>query len=523
VNSPERSRRESIVLTARERGWALLLLALAVGARLLTLGAYPLPDPTEARYAEIGRKMAELGDWITPWFDWNVPFWGKPPLSFWLSAASMKLLGAGEFSARFPSFLLGLAMLGLVFGLMRRMRGPDAALAACLALATTALFFICSGAVLTDMGLAFAATLAMASFWLGARLPGRAAMAWRYAFFAALGIGLLAKGPVALPLVVTPLLLWSLIARAWRVHWGALPWAGGTLLMLAIALPWYVMAEMRTPGFIGYFLGGENFQRFLDSSWTGDLYGKVHTRPWGYIWLLFLASGMPWTPWLLWRAARSVLEGIPWRTLRNGVESMEREESWRLYLVLWMLTPALLFTFAGSVLATYVLPGIPAMALLAADLWFDRPAGLPATSRELPWLFAAAAVPALFVAALPLVKYVVSPNLSQGVLLSGVNPGAGPLRVAYFPERPFSGEFYSAGRALEARNTAMLLQWVRNRQVDYVVTRAGEELPAELGDMLDRIAWAGTRNATVLWAVRSSSRLVAADAPAAAGQVRARP
>lgn len=499
-------------LAVHERRWVFWLLLLGIGSRLLTLGAYPLPDTTEARYAEIGRKMVELGDWITPWFDWNMPFWGKPPLAFWLSAGSMKLLGAGEFAARLPSFILGFAMLGLVFGLMRRQRGLDAALVACLVLASTALFFVCSGAVLTDTALAFATTLAMGAFWRGTRSSGRPAVAWRYAFFAALGLGLLAKGPVALLLVGTPLILLSLITRRWRAQWGPLPWIGGTLLMLAVALPWYVMAEMKTPGFLSYFLGGENFKRFTDSGWKGDLYGSVHARAAGYIWLLFLGAALPWTPWLLWRAARIGRDWIRWRKFWDPLQETAGVREWRLYLLLWMLTPGLLFTFAGSVLATYLLPAMPAMSLLIADLWLDRPAGAPAGTAASHCLFAAAIIPALFVVALPYTVYVVSPDWSQGVLLSKVNPTAGPLRVAYFPTRPFSGQFYSAGRAMVAPDVMTLRRLVRDRQVDYVVTRADEKLPAELQGMFTRVASAGTRKATVLWAVRNTSRFVAADA-----------
>lgn len=513
---------KEFALAVHERRWAFRLLLLAIGTRLLTLGAYPLPDTTEARYGEIGRKMVELGDWITPWFDWNVPFWGKPPLAFWLSAGSMKLLGVGEFAARLPSFILGLAMLGLGFGLMRRQRGSDAALVACLVLASTALFFVSSGAVLTDPALAFAATLAMVAYWRGNRSTGRAAVAWRYAFFAALGLGLLAKGPVALALVGAPLFLWSLITRRWLAQWRPLQWIGGALLMLAVALPWYVMAEMKTPGFLGYFLGGENFKRFTDSGWAGDLYGTVHARPAGYIWLLFVGSALPWTPWLLWRAARSGRDWIPWRKFRDRLREAAGNHEWRLYLVLWMLTPGLLFTFAGSVLATYLLPALPAMSLLVADLWLDRPPGAPASAAASPWLFAAAAIPALFVAALPYTIYVVSPDWSQGVLLSKVNPAGGPLRVAYFPTRPFSGQFYSAGRAMEARDIATLRRLVRDRQVDYVITRADEKLPAELEGAFTRVASAGTRKATVLWMVRDTPGLVAVDAPESAAKVRAR-
>ena len=70
--------------------WTLAIVAIA---RLLTLGLYPLTDTTEARYAEVARKMVELNDWITPWYDYGVPFWAKPPLSTWLTAISIRLFG----------------------------------------------------------------------------------------------------------------------------------------------------------------------------------------------------------------------------------------------------------------------------------------------------------------------------------------------------------------------------------------------------------------------------------------------
>ena len=71
----------TFALTARERVWLVWFVVAVVALRMLTLGAYPLMDTTESRYAEIARKMLETGDWLTPQFDYGVPFWGKPPLS----------------------------------------------------------------------------------------------------------------------------------------------------------------------------------------------------------------------------------------------------------------------------------------------------------------------------------------------------------------------------------------------------------------------------------------------------------
>ncbi|WP_137887258.1 glycosyltransferase family 39 protein [Pseudomonas sp. 2FE] len=92
----------------------------------------PLTDTTEARYAEIARKMLETGNWITPLHDYAVPFWAKPPLSTWLAAAAMGLFGETELAVRLPSLLLSLAVLWLTADLTRRHSCRDAGIAAAL-------------------------------------------------------------------------------------------------------------------------------------------------------------------------------------------------------------------------------------------------------------------------------------------------------------------------------------------------------------------------------------------------------
>ena len=82
--------------------------------------AYPLGSTTEPRYAEIARKMLETGNWVTPWFDHGVPFWGKPPLSFWGSAATMAVLGVNEFAVRLAPFLAAVGTGALFWAWPRR-------------------------------------------------------------------------------------------------------------------------------------------------------------------------------------------------------------------------------------------------------------------------------------------------------------------------------------------------------------------------------------------------------------------
>ncbi|NOT84283.1 MAG: phospholipid carrier-dependent glycosyltransferase [Methylococcaceae bacterium] len=119
-------------------GFGLLVAIFAI--RLITLGLYPLYDPSESRYAEMGRKMLETGNWVTPLIDYGVPFWGKPPLSVWLTASSLWLGGINDFSARLPSLLLSLGMTWIIFHLASVQSGRSTALNAGIILTSCVLF-----------------------------------------------------------------------------------------------------------------------------------------------------------------------------------------------------------------------------------------------------------------------------------------------------------------------------------------------------------------------------------------------
>jgi 4-amino-4-deoxy-L-arabinose transferase-like glycosyltransferase len=158
---------------SRLERWLLAILVAAAAIRVATLGLYPLLDNTEARYAEIARKMLETGDWVTPQIRYGVPFWGKPPLSTWLAAASFLVLGVGEFAARFASLLPSLGVAWLTWTMAARRGGRELALKATVVLATTPLFFVSAGAVMTDAALVLGTTLSMAGFWQAMTRPDR--------------------------------------------------------------------------------------------------------------------------------------------------------------------------------------------------------------------------------------------------------------------------------------------------------------------------------------------------------------
>jgi len=461
----------------------LLLVVVAVAAlvRLATLGLYPLIDPTEPRYAEIGRRMAALGDWVTPWIGDGVPFWGKPPLSFWLTAGSFKLFGPGEFAARLPHWALGVLLVFVLWDFAARRSRREAAYAAALT-AGSALFFASSGAVMTDMALALGLTMAMRGFWLALRESGAARMREQAILVAGVAIGLLAKGPLALVLAGLPVAAWAIATGNLRRVFATLHWKSALVAILALSVPWYLLAEARTPGFLDYFIVGEHWNRFLVSGWEGDLYGHSHAFPRGTIWLFALLALMPWTvlvPVAAWR----------WRGMAGPARAEDR--SLLIYLAAWALAPCVLFTLSGNILWTYVLPGIPAAAL-AASTWLAR---LPADRVERRLLAGGVALTAAVGLAL-VVAYDAGDfereTSARALVRDYESRRSADEPLLFFRKRPLSGAFYTAGEAGEVMTAAELEARLADGPAWVALkSRHREQVPERLLDTLEPVVKGG--------------------------------
>lgn len=415
------------------------LLAAVLGLRLFSMTIVPLADTTEARYAEVARLMATSGDWITPWFEPAIPFWGKPPLSFWSEALAFRVLGVSEFAARLPSWLVTLGTMALIFALARSFYGTRTARWAVLIYSTCVLPYMVSGAVLTDPFLAFGTTLSMTAFALASRQPR---LIWRYGFFVGLSIGLLAKGPLALILIAGSLLPWMLWHRNASEYLCAMPWWRGTLLTVVLTLPWYIAAELKTPGFLNYFIVGEHFLRFLDSGWAGDLYGSAHQRPFGSIWPYWVMASFPWG--LI--GAYALLVRMTKRSGREKIR-LALKDSRLTYLLFWSLFTLAFFTMAGNILWTYVLPALPAFAIVLANYVVCRHPGDPVYGSRLPWVATAVVPVGVLMFAL---VFVTQPERlrTEKALVSHVKEVSEPGdQLLFVGSRSFSGRFYSDGTA----------------------------------------------------------------------------
>ncbi|MEX5546119.1 glycosyltransferase family 39 protein [Pseudomonas pergaminensis] len=413
--------------------WAVLVFILLL--RLAGLGAYPLMDTSEARYGEMARKMLELGDWTTPMFDYGVPFWGKPPLSFWTQALSMHWLGVSEFALRLPAWLMQVLSCALIVHFGRREQSLEVGLIAAIIYCSCTLGLLAGGVVLTDPALAFGLLLAHFGLWYGISRGERNSARLG---FVGLGLGLIAKGPLVLVLFAIPVFAWVAYWRLWRQFW-RLPWFTGLFVMLLIALPWYVIAELKTPGFLDYFLIGEHWKRYVVSQWSGDLYGNAHAHPLGTIWLYLMGALVPWSLF------------IPFFFIRRGKRESDSAHL-NGFLWCWALATPIFFTMAGNILWTYVLPALPAWALLLASTLNHRrvigDASIACIALVLPVLSTLLVMHG---------DLELRPQNQRDLVKTWNRANASePGQLFYLGRRSYSAEFYSAGKARNVKSVEQL-------------------------------------------------------------------
>ena len=430
--------------------WVVYFLGGLIVCRLVLLLFAPMCDPSEARYAEMSRVMVTSGDWVTPQFAPGVPFWAKPPLSMWASAVGIACFGPNHFGARIFIFAAALGVLALVArAAQHEFKSNLMGWVAAALLMASPLFYYCAAAVMTDLVLVLGTTLTMVAFRMALEKSSRA---WGYGFFLGLTIGLLAKGPLTLILAGPPIFGYCLLTCQWRRVWQFIPWFSGTLLMLLLAVPWYLLAENHTPGFLDYFIVGEHIRRFTVASWAGDRYGSAHTAAIGTIWLFALLAVFPWgfgflaVPFRQWRGLRA------WLMAANGRG---------LYWLLWALWPLVFFTPARNIIATYPLPALPAIALLLTEIYWRRTAQPPAPRFHPlhPALVGVSGGVVLLSLLFAFATPQLAPNATQLELVQCYESHRAPDdNLLYFQKRKFSAEFYTRGQAATTDSPAELRQ-----------------------------------------------------------------
>jgi 4-amino-4-deoxy-L-arabinose transferase-like glycosyltransferase len=334
---------------------AALLAAIAWG-----LGGYALLDPDEGRNAEVAREMTAGGDYVLPRLD-GLPYLDKPVLFFAADALSQRLLGASETAARLPALLFAFATAALTAWFAGRLFGRRARWIAGVAALAAPLPIAFARTVIFDSALTFFMVAALCAFYLAvaARAPhGTPAAAgsylpWTALAWAAMGLGVLTKGPVALAVPLLAAVPFAAIRRASRAVWHPL---GPALLALLVG-PWVWAVSRRVPELLHYVLFTETWQRVTTPEMNRE----------GPIWFFLpclLAGALPW----------SVLALAGWRRSLRPRGADHRLDPPRLYLALWIALPLVLFSLSHSKRPQYILPLLPAVAIMAAKVWLDAEA-----------------------------------------------------------------------------------------------------------------------------------------------------
>ncbi len=278
-----------------------LLLLLAAPLFLLGLNA-PLMEPQEPRHAEIAREMLVEGDWLTPHLD-EQPYLDKPPLLYWLTAFSFHIFGVHDWAARLVPSLAGLLTVLATWLWGRATAGPACALWGALILCLSARFVYLARLLTFDGLLCLWVTAALAAGHL-ALTEGRPRWSWWLLSAGACGLGLLTKGPVALALVLPPLLLAGFLDE--RYSRPTMGLAAGYLAAVGmVAAPWYGLVIWQHPDFAGYFFWTHNVVRYLAPF--------DHAEPIWFHWPGLLFGSLPWSlllPGLLLSLVRSPRTGV---------------------------------------------------------------------------------------------------------------------------------------------------------------------------------------------------------------------
>jgi 4-amino-4-deoxy-L-arabinose transferase-like glycosyltransferase len=324
----------------------ILLLLLAFTAVWFSNIEYrKLVNPDEGRYAEIPREMVASGDWTTPRLN-AIKYFEKPALQYWATATAYTLFGEHAWTARLWSVLTGFLGVFMVFFTGRRLFGTQAGWYAALVLGSSLLWVLIAHVNTLDMGVSFFLSAAVCAFLLAQQdsADARARRRWMFAAWIAVALAVLSKGLIGLVLPGTALILYVLIERDWRLA-GRLHLAAGTVLLLALTVPWFVAVSRANPEFFHFFFIHEHFERFLTKQ------AGRYQPPWYFIPVL-LAGMLPWTLTLFDALARA------WKR-----DPHQRFQAQR-FLLLWSAVVFLFFSASDSKLVSYILPIFPALALL---------------------------------------------------------------------------------------------------------------------------------------------------------------
>lgn len=327
---------------------AVAVLVLACLLLLVPNLSSALMEPDETRYAQIPLEMIRSGDWITPTLH-GEPYLDKPPLVYWMTALCYKLVGVNETAARLPCVLACVFTVLSMYGMGRLIVGDRAAWYGALAILTSWGFVLTGRFLVLDGPLTLFTTVAILSAYLAMCRP-QLHLGWWLVSATACALGVLTKGPIAIVILLPPLLAWRWLAAS-SVRIQLRHWLAFAMPAVILCAPWFWAVSASHGEYMGYFFWKHNVLRFF-STFT-------HREPWWYYLPVFVVgmfpASLPLYPLAIFLFGRSSVD----RHLRNNAHG------YLLLSVAWILG---FFSISSCKLPTYILPAAPPFCLLVGSV-----------------------------------------------------------------------------------------------------------------------------------------------------------
>ena len=352
-------------------------------------------DDVDAVQAQIARNMLMSGDWTIARLD-GVSYLEKSPLIYWLMACSFRIFGTHDWAARIPVALAGIFLAWLTYRYGRWACGERTGFYAGLALSTCVGLFLFTRIQIPDVMLTACVCGSFLAFQRATEEDEQLPRRWAMLLGLCLGLGLLLKGLIAVVIPVGGILTYLLITRQLfsRTIWRRLHIGSATLIALAIAAPWHILATLRMPpyfdftmhsasgeyhGFFWFYFMNEHVLRFLNLRYPRD----YNTVPRAAFWLLHFVWLFPWSVYLPAAA-------------RLSYKSENRAGRTRLLALCWAGFVLLFFTFSTTQ-EYYSMPIYPALALLIGGAMAEETQWTKVGTRMLGAICALAVVSILLI------------------------------------------------------------------------------------------------------------------------------
>ena len=339
-------------MTARTRTDLLLLAGFSAFLFFYGLGSFGLIGADEPRYAQVAREMLARREWITPLLGGR-PWLEKPPLYYWQAMLSYSVLGVSDVAARVPSAVDATLLVIIVYLFFRKFR-RGVEVDAALITASCAGVIGYARAASMDMPLTAAFAAGMIAWWAWRESGNKIYLA---AFYACLALGMLAKGPVAPFLAAVVIVLFAAAVREWGLIVKTL-WVPGVVLFCAVGFPWYFAVQAANPQFFREFILQHNLARFSTNVYH-------HPEPfWYYVPVTALAL-VPWIVFVV--AAFTGPVRVWWSERKTEHSSPDFELQFSIFAACWLIVPVVFFSLSRSKLPGYIVPAVPAGAVLLAE------------------------------------------------------------------------------------------------------------------------------------------------------------